>query len=325
MTTDATRFGLRRRPFPSTPDASCYYPATSHEKALARLQTGLAEGEGVLLLTGEPGTGKTLLCHCLLERLGPSLPSAFVTNSHLANRTALLQALLFDLALPYQGRSEQEMRLALTEHLLQTFAAGGPTLLIVDEAHHLAPELLEELRLLGNLEGRRGKALQVVLIAQPSILETLQKPGLLSFRQRLAATAVLAPLGVHEAADFVVHQLRLAGGRPEELISEEALGILARGSGGVPRLLCRAAHQALRLAHAAGAATVDAEAALEALNLLGLSDQDPAEGEGQSPPPEAAPSPPVSETPEPERAAEESVPRDTSRLRRLFAEPRRTA
>src|SRR5947207_17336 len=88
-----TSFGW---PGPNTPDASCYYPATSHEKALARLRVGLAEGEGVLLLLGEPGTGKTLLGHCLLERLGSSVHCAAVTNSHLADRTALLQVILFD-------------------------------------------------------------------------------------------------------------------------------------------------------------------------------------------------------------------------------------
>src|SRR5262245_16875602 len=178
MSMDATHLGQRRRPFPNTPDASCYYPATSHEKALARLKMGLAEGEGVLLLLGEPGTGKTLLGHCLLERLGSSLRSAWVTNRHLADRTALLQAILFDLALPYQGRSEQEMRLALTEHLLQSFAAGGPTLLLVDEAHHLRPDVLEELRLLGNLEAGGGRALQVVLMGQPSLAENLRTPQL---------------------------------------------------------------------------------------------------------------------------------------------------
>jgi type II secretory pathway predicted ATPase ExeA len=319
-----THFGLAQRPFRNTPDGAWYYPATGHEQALALLTRCVADDEGLALLTGAAGTGKTLLGHCLLERLGEDVVSAFLTNSHVPDRAGLLQAILYDLALPYAGLAEQELRLALTDFLLENYGTGRRTVLVVDEAQHLAADALEELRLLGNLEGRRGKALQVVLIAQPSILETLEKPGLSSFRQRLAATAVLEPLGVHEAADFVVHQLRLAGGRPEELVTEEALGILARGSGGVPRLLCRAAHQALRLAHAAGAATVDAEAALEALNLLGLSDQDPPQGEG-APAADAVSSPPAGETPEPERPTEGPVSRDTSRLRRLFAEPRRTA
>jgi type II secretory pathway predicted ATPase ExeA len=272
MTTDATRFGLRRRPFPNTPDASCYYPATSHEKALARLRLGLAEGEGVLLLLGEPGTGKTLLCHSLLERLGGSVHSAAVTNSHLKDRAALLQAILYDLALPYQGRSEQEMRLALTEHLLQSFAAGGPTLLLIDEAHHLTLELLEELRLLGNLESGGGRALQIVLIGQSSLADKLRQPALASLRQRIAIRAELQPLETQEAADYLLHHLRLAGARPDELFSDEALETLARACGGVPRLLNQAAHQCLAVALEAGLTQVDAEVALEALSVLGLED-----------------------------------------------------
>src|SRR5262245_35440666 len=109
-----TRFGLRQRPFRPTPDGAHYYPATGHERALRRLLQALADVEGLVLLTGGPGTGKTLLGRCLLERLGPDLNSALLTNSHLHDRAALLQALLYDLSLPYEQRSEQELRLTLT-------------------------------------------------------------------------------------------------------------------------------------------------------------------------------------------------------------------
>src|SRR3984885_4519356 len=138
----ATHFGLRQRPFPTTPDSAAYYPATSHERALARLLQGLTDGEGVLLLTGEPGTGKTLLCHCLAERLGDERQTVFLTNCHFANRAALFQAILFDLSLPYEGRGEQEMRLALTDHLLKSYVGGKATVLLIDEAQHLSADLL---------------------------------------------------------------------------------------------------------------------------------------------------------------------------------------
>jgi type II secretory pathway predicted ATPase ExeA len=272
-------FGLRQRPFPATPDPAAYYAATSHERALARLLAGLAAGEGLLLVTGAPGTGKTLLCHLLLDRLGPGVTTAFLTNSHLRDRTGLLQALLYDLSLPYQGRDEQEARLALTDHLLKAFAAGRRTVLLVDEAHHLSADLLEELRLLGNLEGRCGKALQVVLLGLPVLAETLRLPELAALRQRLAVRGELLPLAVQEAADYLLHHLRVAGGRPERVIADEALELLARATGGVPRLLNQAAHQALALAHEAGAAQVDIEAALEALHLLGLEAEEGGAGE----------------------------------------------
>jgi type II secretory pathway predicted ATPase ExeA len=263
-------FGLRQRPFPATPDPAAYYAATGHERAMARLLAGLGAGEGLLLVSGAAGTGKTLLCHLLLERLGPEVSTAFLTNSHLRDRTGLLQAILYDLSLPYQGRDEQEARLALTDHLLKAFAAGRRTVLLVDEAHHLSPDLLEELRLLGNLEARSGKAIQVVLLGLPPLAETLRLPELTAFRQRLAVRVELPPLAVQEAADYLLHHLRVAGGRPERVLADEALELLARATRGVPRLLNQAAHQALALAHEAGAGQVDVEAALEALHLLGL-------------------------------------------------------
>jgi type II secretory pathway predicted ATPase ExeA len=265
-----THFGLRRRAFPATPDHSCYYPATSHERALARLLAGLSEGEGLLLLTGVPGTGKTLLCHCLLDRLGSAVRSAFLTNSHVQNRAGLLQAILFDFGLPHEGRGEQEMRLALTAYFLDRYAAGGRTVLLIDEAHHLAPDVLEELRLLGNLEARCGKALQVVLIGQPSLRDTLASAELSALRQRVAVRASLEPLALQEAADYLLHHLRIAGARPERVLSEEALELLARHTRGVPRLLNQAGHRALALAAEAGASEVDAEVALEALASLEL-------------------------------------------------------
>ena len=100
-----SHFGLRRRPFPSSPDHACYYPATGHEQALQSLLAGLDDGEGVMVLTGAPGTGKTLLCGCLLERIGADRAAAFLTHTHFADRAGLLQAILYDLSLPHEGRS----------------------------------------------------------------------------------------------------------------------------------------------------------------------------------------------------------------------------
>jgi type II secretory pathway predicted ATPase ExeA len=265
-----THFGLRQRPFRASPDSGCYYPATGHEQALQRLLRALDDGEGPVLLTGAPGTGKTLLCHCLLERLGPDVTSAFLTQGHFGGRAGLLQAILYDLSQPHEGRGEQELRLSLTDHLLRNYADGKRALVIVDEAQHLSPDLLEELRLLGNLEARQGKAVQVVLAAQPSLIVTLGRPDLASLSQRLAVRAAVEPMSVPEAADYLVHQIRVAGGRPDDVLAEEARELLARGTRGVPRLLNQAAHEALTLACSAEVRPVDAEAALEALALLGL-------------------------------------------------------
>jgi type II secretory pathway predicted ATPase ExeA len=218
----------------------------------------------------------------LVERLGPEVQPLLLTNGRVGDRLSLFQAVLFDLALPYEGKGEQELRLALTNHLLQAFTEGRPSVLLVDEAHHLSPDLLEELRLLGNLEGRSGKALQVVLLGQPACLDALKRPELTAFRQRLAVRAELQPLGIQEAADYLLHHVRSAGGRLERVFSDEALELLARATGGVPRLLNQAAHQAMTLAAEAGAGEVDVEAALEALNQLGLDEE--ANGAGKAGP-----------------------------------------
>ena len=265
-----SHFRLKGRPFRASPDPASYYPATTHEEALARLLRAVREDESFSLLTGAPGTGKTLLLHVLAERLGPEVACAFLVNSHVPDRAGLLQALLFDLALPYQQRGEQELRLTLTDYLLNRYGAGKRTVLLVDEAQHLSPDLLEELRLLGNLEGGSGKAVQVVLAGQPPLVDLLQRPELAGFRQRVAVRVRLEPLDVHEAADYLVHHLRVAGGPPRSLFTDEALEILARATQGLPRLLNQAAHQAMSLAYGVGAPAVDAEAALEALALLGL-------------------------------------------------------
>src|SRR5262245_36354482 len=267
-------FGLRQRPFRSTPDRSRYYPSTGHENALNLLHQSLQDQESLLLLTGDPGTGKTLLCHCLLHRAGAEVRSAFLPHTHLPDPLSLLQALAYELGVPHDGRPEQVLRLAVTEDLLKVCAGGQTTLLVVDEAHHLGPDALEEMRLLANLEGGDTRALQVLLSGQPDLLQTLAHPALASLRQRLAVRPHLEPLSPAEAADYVLHHLRMATDRPEKLVSPEALELLAQGTRGVPRLLSQACHRALTLACLGGSPVLDAEAALEALLALGLDVED---------------------------------------------------
>src|SRR5262249_31008597 len=154
-----------------------------------------------------------------------------------ATRADLLQAILYDLSLPYEGCREQELRLRLTEYLLTNYRAGKRAVLLVDEAQLLPPDVLEELRLLGNLEAGQGKAVQVILVAQPGILETLKRTELASLQQRLAVRASLTPLETAEAIDYLKHHLRAAGGQPEAIVTDESLTILASAAQGIPRIL----------------------------------------------------------------------------------------
>jgi type II secretory pathway predicted ATPase ExeA len=269
------RFGLKRRPFPPTPDSSLYYPSTPHEQALAPLVRAIREDEGLALLVGEPGTGKTLLGQIFLERLGAGLVSAFLPHSQFSDRRGLLQTMLFDLGLPYEDASEQVLRLRLTELALKTAADAKRFVVVIDEAHHLTPEMLEELRLLGNLEAGR-KAFQVLCLAQSPILQTLKQPALAAWNQRLAVRSILPALTPEEAHDYLQHHVRLAGGRADKIFDDESLDTLSRGSRGIPRLLNQAAHQALQLADAGELDHVDVECAAEALARLGIEDHEAA-------------------------------------------------
>lgn len=270
---DLNRFGLRTRPFRTSPDVDGYYPATTHESALAELRRGIAEEEGLLLLTAEPGLGKTLLVQRLLEEIPEGIRSVFLTHGCFRDRAQLLQAILFDLGESYQEMTEQELRLALTDSCLEQFRNHCRTLIIVDEAHHLSPPLVEELRLLGNLEGKQGKAVLILLVGIPLLEQTIAHPGLEILRQRMTVRTRLEPFNVEESADYLLHQIRRAGGRPDKLLGEDVLDILSHAAKGIPRLLNQAAHLAFSLADENESSLVDAEAAVEAVSRLGLDDE----------------------------------------------------
>lgn len=291
---DWSHFGLDRQPFRPAVDPDSYFASPSHEAALAAVASGFARRDPVVLIDGPSGVGKTLVARKWLDHLLPDVPRVVIPNARAERPAELLQAILFDLAKPYQGLAEQELRLAVTGHLLDTAAEGSyPTVLLLDEAQHLGPSVLEELRLLGNLETRRGAALFTVLVAQPTLRDTLREP----FAQRVAVRAAVEALTAAESADYLRHQIRAAGGEPEKLLTDDAVSLFARACGGVPRVLNRAAALALELAHDAGAEQVDVEAALEALERLGLTPAEPDE-----------PTDPVL-LPHPARAAEPAPPR----------------
>jgi type II secretory pathway predicted ATPase ExeA len=255
-------------------------------------------------LMGGPGMGKTLIAHRLIDGMPDRVRSGFLTNCHFASGADLLQAILFDLGLHYQNMSEQELRLLLTESCLEQFGKSGPTLIVIDEAHLLSDALLEEVRLLGNLEGKEGKAVQVVLIGLTSLADTLKLPGLRIFRQRVSVCCVLEPFSIEESADYLLHQIRRAGGQPEKLLGEDVLDILCHASRGIPRVLNQSAHLAFTLAYQAGSKSVDAEAAVEAVTRLGLD--------------EGSEAPPSAEEPEPEPPAPAPA---TAAVREAFTIP----
>ena len=282
---DFAHFGLTRRPFRPTPDTDTYCATAGHQSAGTVLMRTYSDGGGVVVIDGEAGTGKTLVGLRFLESLPDETCCIILQATRFSRPADFFQAILFDLGKPYQNLSEQELRLAVYGEFLDALADEKTVVLFVDEAQNLTAEVLEEIRVLGNLETKASKALLVVLVGQSGLRELLAKPESASFSQRVAARARISPLVREESIRFVRHQLRECGGRPEWLITDEALQLLATHCGGVPRVLNRAALLAFGLAGAAGVKEVDAEPAIEALQQLELMPDVPDEHPPGSKPP----------------------------------------
>jgi type II secretory pathway predicted ATPase ExeA len=269
---DPTFFGLSRRPFPATPDTDLYYPSATHEAVVHGLSQALVGREPVVLVDGDPGTGKTLAVLRFLSLLADDVPTVFVPAPRFARPADFFQAILFDLGVPYRGLTEHELRLAVADQLLGGMASGSPpTVVVLDEAQHLSAELLEEVRLVGNLESRSAKAAFVVLCGSPTLRANLDRPEAAGLAQRLATRCRVEPMTADEATGYVRHQIAAADGDPDELLTDEALGLLTTRCHGVPRRLNQAAAMAFALCEAGGERVVDAEPVLEALARLGLA------------------------------------------------------
>jgi type II secretory pathway predicted ATPase ExeA len=275
---DWSHYGMERPPFRPAVDTTAYFAAPSHEAALAALAAAFARREPAVLIDGPSGVGKSIVARKWLDDLLPDVPRALLPNAHADRPGDLLQAILFDLGKPSQGLSEQELRLAVTGHLLDAAAGGFPTVIVIDEAQHLSLAALEELRLLGNLETRQGAAAFAVLVAQPVLREALRRPSYALFGDRVAVRQSIEALTIEESAGYLRHQVQAAGGDPAKVFDADAVSLLASICGGVPRLLNRAAGLAFELGAEAGAEVIDVEAALEALGRLGIAPPDEDDG-----------------------------------------------
>jgi general secretion pathway protein A len=253
-----SHFGLREPPFSITPDPRFLYMSARHREALAHLLYGVSEHGGFVQLTGEVGTGKTSVCRCLLEQLPSHVDLALILNPRLSP-VELLATVCDELRIPYPAgtTSSKELVDRLHRHLIEAHAGGRRTVLIVDEAQNLSPEVLEEVRLLTNLETTREKLLQVILIGQPELAAILDQPKLRQVAQRVTARYHLEPLSRVETRAYIRHRLAVAG-RGRVAFTEAALRALHRRSGGIPRLINAIADRALLGAYTRERPQVDA-------------------------------------------------------------------
>lgn len=240
----ASFFGLNEKPFSITPDPRYLYLSRRHAEALAHLLYGITESGGFIQLTGEVGTGKTTVVRSLLEQLPEHADVALVLNPRLSSQEFLL-TICDELHIPVPDRDSQKQVVdALNHRLLEAHAGGRRVVLIVDEAQNLAADVLEQVRLLTNLETAKQKLLQIILIGQPELREVLARTDLRQLAQRITGRYHLEPLEPDETRAYLRHRLEVAGGRAE-LFTAGAMTALHRASGGVPRLVNVIADRAL--------------------------------------------------------------------------------
>ena len=245
-------FGLDRRPFSSVAQTDQYYPATAIESARRTLDRAVQRAEGVGLVVGPAGTGKTLLCQMLAEQLYESFQVALLSCGRLSTRRALLQAILFELGRPYRGMDEGELRLALVDYVTADDDCPNGIVLIVDEAHTLPLRLFEEIRLLTNLAKGNLPRIRLIMVGGPLLEERFANPKLESLSQRVVARCYLEPLTRAEAQQYIQRQLSQAGGADEPIFSTEACRAVHQATDGVPRLVNQLCDHAMLLAFSDG-------------------------------------------------------------------------
>lgn len=234
-------FGLRESPFNVNPDPRYLYLTRQIQEALAGLTYGIQNRKGFILLTGEVGTGKTTLLNRLLDWLrGQRVATAFIFNSRL-EVNHLFDFMMADFEIPYDSREKSHVLLRLNQWLLERYRAGETAVLIVDEAQNLSSDVLEEIRLLTNLETSTEKLLQIVLTGQPELEEKLKVPQLRQLRQRITLRCRTTALSLEETFGYIAERLRIAGANGEPIFSKEAIQTVHLYSRGIPRvvnLLC---------------------------------------------------------------------------------------
>ena len=238
-------FGLTELPFGITPDTSFTVVTRSHQEALNTLLVALNSGEGFIKITGEVGTGKSLLCRRLLQALPDNSVSAYLPNPYLAPRTLLL-ALAEELGVAVDAESDDYHLLKSVNDALLAYAGEERQVVVcIDEAQAMPLETLESLRLLSNLETEKRKLLQIVLFGQPELDRKLAEPSVRQLLQRIAFHYRLSGLAREEIANYLAHRLRVAGYRGEDVFGKQAVRCLHRASRGTPRLLNILAHKSL--------------------------------------------------------------------------------
>lgn len=252
-------YGLKESPFNITPDPNFFFLSQRHQEALAALVYGIKSRKGFMEITGEIGSGKTTLCRCLLKILDSSIKTALILNPHLSD-LQMLRTIVQDFGIipppayspkanlrspgpnagggiTPKGLNKKDLFDALNRFLLDQLALENNVVLIIDEAQNLKPALLEQIRILSNLETEKEKLLQIILVGQPELRETLSRPDLKQLRQRISIRYHLTSLSLEETQEYIHHRLKIAGSTSVLKFTVDAVEMIFKYSKGIPRLI----------------------------------------------------------------------------------------
>lgn len=230
-------YGFKEPPFNLTPNSRFFFSSHKHLEALDSLTYAINQRKGFIVITGEIGSGKTTVCRTLLNRLDSNTEIALITNTHLNTRDLLL-TVLEDLEIDYQpGSSKARLLSHLNDYLIEQAQQGRNVVLIIDEAQNLTPSVLEEIRMLSNLETETEKLIQIILMGQPELKQKLALSRLEQLRQRVSVYFHLSPLNFEETVEYISHRMKVASGGDRVYFTEGALRLIHQFAKGVPRLV----------------------------------------------------------------------------------------
>lgn len=252
-------YNLNEPAFNMTPNSRFFYNSAKHTEALSTLLYAVQERKGFVVVTGDIGSGKTTVCRTLLNKLGPNIEFALITNTHLSAKD-LLSTILDDFGVEYSNGSKARLLYKLNMHLIKQLQENKNVVLIIDEAQNLKPSVLEEIRMLSNLETEDEKLIQIILLGQPELKKKLALPCLEQLRQRIAIYFHLTPLDSQDSIEYINHRMSIAGqcdGQP--IFSDKALDMVAEFSQGVPRIINQVCDNALLTGYVKDQHYIDAD------------------------------------------------------------------
>ncbi|MFA4842325.1 MAG: AAA family ATPase [Candidatus Omnitrophota bacterium] len=229
-------YGLKERPFNVTSDPAFFFSSRKHQEALSHLFYGATQRKGIIVITGEIGTGKTTLCRFFLEQISANTKTALILNPFLSE-IQLLEAIIKDFGLSVHDKNRLSYTLEFNKFLLKEAREGNNVVLIIDEAQNLKSRQLEQIRLLSNLETQKDKLMQIVLVGQPELNHKLNLYELRQIRQRVMVRYHIMPLDKDEVNHYINHRLTIAGSRGRIKFSDEAIKTVCESSSGIPRLI----------------------------------------------------------------------------------------